>query len=70
MLETIDSVRSSSLKKIYCKCGNIVGLDKEHVSIKKKLEKKLECPRCRNMRISRDIDEINNLFAGVVPEEC
>ena len=67
---TLDGVRQSGLKKIYCACGSIVGLDRDHVSMKKKLKKTIECPACRNLRISKDIDEIDNYFAGIVPEEC
>jgi len=67
---TLDGIRQFGLKKIYCKCGSIVDLDKEHVVLKKKLKKSVECPMCRNMRISNDIDTMNDYFAGVVPEEC
>ena len=56
---TLDHVRPSGLTKIYCKCGSIVGLDREMVATKKKLNKSLECTTCRNQRISHDIDELN-----------
>jgi len=67
---TLDGIRPSGLTKIYCKCGSIIGLDRDHVMMKKKLKKTVECPSCRNTRISNDIEEIDNYFAGVVPEEC
>ena len=56
---TLDQVRPSGLTKIYCKCGSIVGLDREMVATKKKLNKPIECTACRNHRISLDIDEMN-----------
>jgi len=56
---TLDQVRPSGLTKIYCKCGSIVGLDRDMVATKKKLNKPVECTACRNMRISHDIDELN-----------
>jgi hypothetical protein len=67
---TLDGIRPSGLKKIYCGCGCIVGLDRDHVNLKKKLRKAIECPSCRNLRISGDIDEMDGFFAGMVPEEC
>lgn len=65
---TLDDIRSSSLMKIYCKCGRIVDADKGIVVLKKKLHKKLECPICRNARISQDIEEMNGIFDGVTEE--
>ena len=55
------------MKKIYCSCGCIIGLDSAQMNLKLKLGKELECTKCRNSRISRDIDEINAHFSG--PEE-
>ena len=68
MMLTLDQVRPSALKKIYCRCGSIVGLDKSQISVKLKLKKELECPMCRNIRISKDIDEMNGVLE--VAEEC
>ena len=48
--------------KIYCACGKIVDLDKKKMNIKKSLKKDLECTTCRNMRISKEIDSLNELF--------
>ena len=69
MVPTLDQIRSSALKKIYCKCGRIVGLDKSQMAVKLKLKKELECPICRNLRISKDIDELNGVCEEI-GEEC
>ncbi|MDR3206232.1 MAG: hypothetical protein LBT41_03970 [Candidatus Methanoplasma sp.] len=45
-----------SLTKIYCVCGRIVDLDAKEMNMKLSLRKNIECPVCRNARISRDID--------------
>ena len=52
------------MKKIYCKCGCIIGLDSSQMKLKLKLGKELECTECRNARISKDIDELNMHFSG------
>ena len=54
----------SRMKKIYCRCGRIIGLDSSQVKLKMKLGKELECTECRNVRISKDIDEMNRHFDG------
>lgn len=66
---TLDTVGSRSFLKIYCSCGRIVGLDKNEMQIKKKLGKDLECARCRNIRISCEIDELNACFDGTFFED-
>ncbi|NLF33767.1 MAG: hypothetical protein GX583_02490 [Thermoplasmatales archaeon] len=68
---TIDGMNASSMKKIFCSsCGCIVGLDGNLVSVKSKLGKDVECMRCRNARISRDIDSMNEHFEGIPEEAC
>ena len=54
----------SRMKKIYCRCGRIIGLDSSQMKLKLKLGKELECTDCRNARISKDIDELNMHFDG------
>jgi len=66
---TIDSVRKDVMSKTYCKCGNIVSLDRNAVKLKKNLRKTVECPICRNFRISNEIDHINSLFDGTLDDE-
>ena len=58
------------MKSIYCKCGNIIRIDSAQVNVKLALGKELECPKCRNARISKDIDEIEMHFNGIEAEEC
>ena len=65
---TIDRVRSHDMSKIYCKCGNIVSIDKNTVRIKKLLKKNIECAGCRNHRISVDIDHLNGHYDGTLDE--
>jgi hypothetical protein len=69
MMHTIDNVRKDDMSKIYCKCGSIVSLDKRSIRIKNALKKTLECPMCRNFRISNEIQYMNDLFSGTLDEE-
>jgi len=57
------------MKKIYCKCGHIIGLDYSQMKLKLSLGKELECTECRNARISKDIDDLNCHFDGETVEE-
>ncbi|MCL2143231.1 MAG: hypothetical protein FWH44_03125 [Methanomassiliicoccaceae archaeon] len=66
---TIDNIRTGDMSKIYCRCGNIVSIDKNTVKLKKHLRKDIECPICRNHRISMDIEFINGLFDGTLDTE-
>jgi len=66
---TLDKVGPRSFTKIYCGCGKIVDLDKRKMSVKKSLKKNLECSTCRNARISREIDFLNDHFDGNFSEE-
>lgn len=52
------------MKKIYCKCGCIIGMDSAQMKLKLQLGKELECADCRNARIAHDIDEMNRHFDG------
>lgn len=56
------------MKKIYCSCGRIIGLDSSQMNLKLKLGKDLECTECRNARISRDIADLNAHFDGTEEE--
>ncbi|MCQ2052669.1 MAG: hypothetical protein MJZ03_01860 [archaeon] len=53
------------MKTIYCKCGCIVAVDSAQMKLKLLLGKELECPKCRNQRISKDIDEMNDRFMDI-----
>ena len=64
VITTFNVAGLSRMKKIYCRCGRIIGLDSAEMKLKLKLGKELECTECRNARISRDIDELNELFSG------
>ena len=54
---------------IYCACGRIMDLDRGEMELKLGLGKDLECSSCRNVRIGREIDYLNNLYAGLISEE-
>ena len=53
---------------VYCSCGRIVNLDRDEMNVRIALGKELECSKCRNQRISIEIDALNEHFAPVAPE--
>jgi hypothetical protein len=65
----LDSAAQASFVKIYCSCGRIVDLDNNKMSLKKSLKKNMECTACRNARISKDIDSLNEHFDGLPSTE-
>lgn len=56
---TLDELNPNSLMKIYCACGRIMGLDRSEMKVKISLGKEVQCVYCRNARISREIDFLN-----------
>ena len=65
-VNTVFNIRGmSKMKEIYCNCGRIIRFDSSQMKLKLKLGKELECTECRNARISRDIDELNDHFSGI-----
>lgn len=58
---------NAPMKKVYCKCGCIVDLDGKYLDRRLMLGKDIECIHCRNVRISKEIDELNAHFN---PEEA
>lgn len=54
---------------IYCRCGRIVSMDSAIMKMKLSMGKELECPLCRNGRISKDIEDINMHFDGIEEED-
>jgi hypothetical protein len=67
--QTLDNMSPRSLVKIFCTCGKIVDLGKREMNIKLSLKKELECTVCRNARISKDIDMLNDHFDGKNSDE-
>ena len=63
------SLGKCAMKKIYCTCGSIVDVDKDYFRMRMDLGKSLECCHCRNRRISREIDDLNNHFLGISDED-
>ena len=66
---TLDKVPASMTMSVYCRCGKIVVLDRAEMVLKLKLDKELECMECRNSRICREIDEMNNHYLGISEED-
>jgi hypothetical protein len=64
LMRTLDNAGPRSFAKTYCACGKIVDLDKKKMNLKKSLKKDLECTACRNARISKEIDFLNEYFDG------
>lgn len=58
------------MKKIYCTCGRIVDIDDTYFKRRMNLGKQVECSVCRNARVSREIEDLNNHFLGISEEEC
>lgn len=63
------SLGKCSMKKIYCTCGSIVDVDGDYFKMRMNLGKSVECCRCRNERIGREIDSLNNHFLGISEED-
>lgn len=57
------------ITKVYCPCGCIVDLDKNTIKLKLNLGKSIECMRCRNNRISAEIEMMERHFSGNSDEE-
>ncbi len=49
-------------------CGVRIGLDDSVVSVKHRLHKRVECPVCRNVRVSRELELLEIEFSGTLPE--
>ena len=54
---------------VYCSCGRIVTLDRREMRVRLELGKDLECSKCRNQRISMEIDALNEHYNGVRKDE-
>jgi hypothetical protein len=68
-MTTLDCIPKDYMMSVYCRCGKIVTLAKDEMKLKLSLGKELECMTCRNLRISEEIEEINNHYLGVVEED-
>ncbi|MFA5312001.1 MAG: hypothetical protein WC375_01630 [Methanomassiliicoccales archaeon] len=47
-----------------CKCGAVAELDRSVLMTKRGLGKSVECRRCRNNRIAREKEELDNDYFG------
>ncbi len=61
---TLDKVSIDYMMNVYCECGRLVWLDRSAMNLKLSIGKPLECTRCRNKRISEDIDLLDRHFNG------
>lgn len=64
-LRTLDTMAESSMMSVYCTCGRIVVLDRSEMHLRLGLGKELECSSCRNQRIAREIEAMDDHFNGV-----
>lgn len=69
-LRTLDRICGNATMSVYCECGRIVILDRSEMKLRLSLGKELECMTCRNARISREIDALNDHFNGVDEADC
>ena len=65
MVRTLDHLSENALMSVYCECGRIVILGRAEMKLKLSLGKELECMACRNARISREIDALDDHFNGI-----
>lgn len=64
-LRTLDTMAEASMMSVYCTCGRIVVLDRSEMHLRLGLGKELECSSCRNQRIAREIEAMDDHFNGV-----
>ncbi len=69
-IEMLDAFPKADMMSVYCACGRIVPLDRSEMHIRLGLGKKLECVSCRNARISREIDVMNDHFNGIDEQDA
>lgn len=69
-LRTLDIMRGDAAMSVYCECGRIVIQDRSEMKLRLSLGKELECMTCRNARISREIDALNDHFNGIDEADC
>ncbi len=65
MPRLLDNLTGDAAMSVYCQCGHIVILDRAEMKVKLNLGKELECMSCRNARISKEIDALNDHFNGI-----
>lgn len=69
-ITALDAFMPISRMSVYCKCGRVVVQDRSEMKVKLELGKELQCMSCRNIRISREIDALNEHYEGIVDSEC
>ncbi|OPY31083.1 MAG: hypothetical protein A4E32_02067 [Methanomassiliicoccales archaeon PtaU1.Bin124] len=55
--------------RVLCRCGAVADVDRGVIGTKRDLGKAVECRRCRNLRISRERDELDLEFNGISENE-
>lgn len=55
--------------RVLCKCGSVAELDRSVIGTKRGLGKVVECRRCRNLRIAREREELEQEFNGILENE-
>ena len=69
-VKMLDRLSDDDQMCVYCACGRIVALDRSEMMLKLSLGKELQCMSCRNARISEEIEYMNDLYEGLINEEC
>lgn len=59
----------SDFDKFYCSCGRIVDLDSKSIRLKRLLDKPIQCCRCRNIRISQELDSLDANYSVIENRE-
>jgi DNA-directed RNA polymerase subunit RPC12/RpoP len=57
------------MNKALCGCGALADLDTDVVRRKQRLGKRVECVNCRNRRIAKEREILENHFQGLDEEE-
>lgn len=55
--------------RILCKCGGVAEVDRSVLGMKRGLGKIVECRRCRNLRIAKEREELDQEFNGMLEGE-
>ncbi|MGI6472274.1 MAG: hypothetical protein ACOX1N_04335 [Candidatus Methanomethylophilaceae archaeon] len=61
---TLGRLSNDCMMNVYCECGRLVWLDRTAMNLKLSMGKPLECSRCRNKRISEEIELLDRHFNG------
>ena len=64
----LNGVGLEDFTKIYCSCGRIVDIDTQTYCRRLMMHKPVECYHCRNIRISAELDMLDEHYNVIEPE--